>query len=76
MEEICRIIENALGLKAGSVNINDNKDTIKFWDSLGLLSILSGLEEKYGNKVTTIEDLSKVKSVKEIIEVLKRESII
>ncbi len=75
-EEVCRIIESALGLKVGSVRIDDNTKTIIQWDSLGLLSILSALEQQFGNKVASIDDLSSVKSVKEIIDILKRESII
>ena len=76
MEKICRIIERALGLDVGSVSIDDSMDTIENWDSLGLLSILSALEEKFGNKIAGIDDLASVKSVKEIISIFKRESII
>lgn len=74
-EKICRIIEEALELESGSVCVNDDTSTIETWDSLGLLSILSLLEERFGSKITAIEDLSSVKSVKEIIEIFKRESI-
>ncbi|MBU1932053.1 acyl carrier protein [Patescibacteria group bacterium] len=76
MEEIFRIIEKALELDAGTVGIDDSMDTISKWDSLGLLSILSALEQRYGGKVAAIEDLASVKSVKEIVDLLKRESII
>lgn len=75
-EEICRIIEKALGLEVDSVCIDDSMDTIEKWDSLGLLSILSGLEERFGNRVVSIDDLALVKSVKEIVNILKREEII
>lgn len=75
-EEIYRIIEKALGLKDGSVSLDDNMDTIKNWDSLGFLSILNAIEERFGNKVATIDDLASAKSVREIINILKRESII
>ena len=76
MEEIFRIIESALGLKKGSVSIEDNMNTIEKWDSLGFLSILSALEQRYGNRVAMIDDLATVKSVKEIIDIFKSESII
>lgn len=75
-KEICRIIERALGLKAGSVNADDSMNTVEKWDSLGFLSILSSLEERFGNKVAAIDDLSSAKSVKDIIDLLKRESVI
>ena len=51
-------------------------DTLKEWDSLGFVSILSALEVRFGSKVAAIEDLASVKSVKEIIRILKKESII
>ncbi len=76
MEEIFRIIESALGIKKGSVSSEDNMNTIEKWDSLGFLSILSALEQRYGNRVAMIDDLATVKSVKEIIDIFKSESII
>jgi len=76
MEEICRIIEHALELEKGSVGINDNMDTIEKLDSLGLLAVLSALEKRYGNKVASIDELTEAKSVKEIFDLLKRESLI
>lgn len=75
-QEICRIIEKVLELEVDEVSIADSMETIDKWDSLGLLSILTALEEKFGNKVAAIEDLSLVKSVKDIVRILKRESII
>lgn len=74
-EKVCRIIEEALDIEVGSVCVNDDTSTTTEWDSLGLLSILSLLEERFGSKITAIEDLSSVKSVKKIIEIFKRESI-
>jgi acyl carrier protein len=75
-QEICRIIEEALGLEVGSVNVNDTMDTIEKWDSIGFLSILSALEQRFGNKVASIDSLASVKSVREIIDVLKERSVI
>ena len=75
-KEICRIIERALGLSDNSVNVNDSMETIEEWDSLGLLTILSALEERFGNKIAAIDEISSVRSVKEIISILKNRSII
>ena len=74
--EVLRVIEDALDLKAGSVNVNDGVNTLEEWDSLGFLSILSALEKKFGNKVSAIDDLARVRSVREIIDIFKREGII
>lgn len=76
MEEICRLIEQALELEKGSVGVNDNFDTIEKLDSLGLLAVLSTLEKQYGNKIASIDELAGVKSVREIYNLLKRESLI
>ncbi len=74
-EEICRIIEEALEMKTGSVCVDDDNSTLEYWDSLGLLSILSLLEKRFGSKIAAIDDLASVRSVKEIIEVFEKESI-
>ena len=74
--DICNVIAEALGRRTGSVSILDGTNTIKEWDSLGFLSILSALEKRFGNKVAAIDDLATVKSVREIIGIFKREGII
>ena len=75
-QDIFNVIAEALGRKAGSVSINDSTETIEEWDSLGLLSILGALEKTYGNKVASIDDLAAVRSVREIVDIFKREHII
>lgn len=74
-EEICKIIEEALEMKAGSVCVNDDESTLENWDSLGLLSILSLLEKRFGSKIAAIDDLASVRSVKGILKIFKSESI-
>lgn len=73
--KICRIVESALALPAGSVTADGTMETIAGWDSLGLLSILSALEKEYGSRVAAIDDLSGVKSVREIVALFRREGI-
>ena len=74
-EKICRIVESALALPAGSVTAEGTAETIASWDSLGLLSILSALEKEYGARVAAIDDLSGVRSVKDIVALFEREGI-
>lgn len=74
--DICNVIAEALGLKRGNISVDDGTDTVQEWDSLGYLSILSALEKTFGNKVAAIDDLAAVKSVREIIDIFKREKII
>jgi len=75
-DEICRIIEQALELRSGSVTINDGVNTIKKWDSLGLLAILSALEKRFGNRIAALDGLASVRSVQDIVRVLKKEGIV
>jgi len=75
-QDIFNVIAEALGRKAGSVSIDDSIETIQEWDSLGFLSILGALEKTFGNKVAAIDDLAIVRSVKEIVDIFKREHII
>ncbi|OGX30080.1 MAG: hypothetical protein A2879_05475 [Omnitrophica WOR_2 bacterium RIFCSPHIGHO2_01_FULL_49_10] len=74
--DVCNVIAEALGRRAGSVSVDDGTNTIKEWDSLGFLSILSALEKRFGTKVAAIDDLATVRSVREIIDIFKREGII
>ena len=76
MQEICQLVETALELPSGRVAVHDGVKSIEEWDSLGLLNILSALEKKFGKAVTKIPELSRVKSVQDIIDVLKREKIV
>ena len=75
-KEIFKSIEDALGLQVNSIGIDDTVDTAGGWDSLGFLAILSALEKKFGNKVADIDDLARVQSVKEIVDIFKREELI
>ncbi|MBU0605760.1 MAG: acyl carrier protein [Candidatus Omnitrophica bacterium] len=74
--DICNVVAEALGLKPGNVSVNDGTETLREWDSLGFLSILGALENKFGAQVAAIDDLASVKSVKEIIDIFKKEGII
>ena len=73
--DICDVIAEALGMKPGSVTVKDGSHTIQVWDSLGFLAILSALETRFGSKVAAIDDLASVKSVREIMDIFKREGI-
>lgn len=74
--EICSVIEQALELKPGEVTVSDSAETIKKWDSLGLLAILTCLEKRFGSRVAEMDELAKVRSVREIVEIFRRENLI
>ncbi len=70
-DNIFKIIEEALELSKGSININSSQENVENWDSLGQLSILSALDEQSGGKVADIPELAGALSSKEIIDILK-----
>lgn len=65
--EIFKIIEEILELKEGTVNENSIHKDFKNWDSLGALTIVVALQEKY-ESIKTIPDDCVFKSVKDILK--------
>ena len=47
--EICRIVEDCLKLKKGSINENTKSSDVEEWDSLGQISIVMFLDKKYND---------------------------
>ena len=70
-EEVLKIIEEALKLGKGVININSNPNNVSEWDSLGHLNILMALDKKLDGKASGLSELAKAMSVKKIISVLK-----
>lgn len=76
MKTIEEIIERALQLKPGSVEETDDRNTIDGWDSLGHLRILTELDTEFEGKLAEVDELSQVKSVKGIKEVLRSRGLL
>ena len=70
-KEVFQIIEEALELSQGKININSSPDNVSEWDSLGHLNILMLLDKKLEGKASSVTELAKAMSVKKIITVLK-----
>ena len=70
-KEVFQIIEEALELGEGKININSRPDNVSEWDSLGHLNILMLLDKKLDGKASNLAELAKATSVKKIITVLK-----
>lgn len=75
-EEVIRVIEDALQLEKGGLNINSSTANVEGWDSLGHLSILIALDKLFDGKVAGIADMATADSVSKIIQVLKDNSLI
>ena len=54
----------------------DNYTKMDSWDSLAQLDIISALDKKLNGKIGKIKNIAEIKSVKKIITLLKKKSLI
>jgi acyl carrier protein len=73
---VIEIIAKKLKMSSAQVIKLDNFSKMKSWDSLAHLEILSSLDAKLKNNVNKIKNIADVKSVKKIISILKKKSLI
>ena len=71
---ISKIIETSLGIKKGKLKYTDNSDTISSWDSLGIINIITALENELECKFD-IDDYERFNSVKEINNIIIEKKI-
>ncbi len=74
--EIIKIISKILKMSPTNVEKIDNYTKMKSWDSLAHLDILSALDSRLNNKISKIKNISEVMSIKKIILILKKKSLI
>lgn len=74
--EIIKIISKILKMTPSSVEKIDNYTKMKSWDSLAHLDILSALDSRLNNKISKIKNISEVMSIRKIIIILKKKSLI
>ena len=74
--EIIKIISKILKMTPAKVEKIDNYTKMKSWDSLAHLDILSALDTRLNNKISKIKNISEVMSIKKIILILKKKSLI
>jgi acyl carrier protein len=56
---------------AGSITVDTLKKEIPAWDSLGVLTLIAGLDEDFGIQLTE-DEIQKMSSVKDILDLLQR----
>ena len=76
MNKIKQIIAEVLELGELEISDDDGRETIKEWDSLGHLSILSALDKELDGKAASIESLAGAKTVREIVQILEKEGLL
>ena len=74
--DVLKCIQDSLEYSDGVITIDTVAIDIETWDSLGHLSILSNLDKEFEGKVASIKELARAESVKEILQLLKENSLI
>ena len=75
-EDIVKIIAKILKMTPQNVEKIDNYTKMDSWDSLAQLDIISALDTKLNGKIGKIKNIAEIKSVKKIITLLKKKSLI
>ena len=75
-DDIYKIIAKILKTTPAKIIKTDKLTSIKAWDSLAQLDILSALDAKLGNQLSNLNDIASITSVKKLIKVLKKKSLI
>jgi acyl carrier protein len=64
-------ITDALGVQGRTVTLDDTRNSLAEWDSLGSLLLLSRLEEDH-HLVVSADEIAEIKSVKEVCDLLDK----
>ena len=75
-KDIIDIISKVLKLTPANVVKTDNYNKMKNWDSLAQLDIISAIDTKLNGKIGKVKNISEIQSVKKIISLLRKKSLI
>ena len=75
-EEIIKIISKILKISPKEIEKIDNYEKMDSWDSLAQLDIISAIDKKLNGRIGKIKNIAEIKSVKKIISLLKKKSLI
>ena len=75
-EEIIKIVAKILKMSPQKIEKIDNYEKMDNWDSLAQLDIISALDKRLNGKIGKIKNITEIKSVKKILSLLKKKSLI
>ena len=75
-KDIIDIISKVLKISPANVIKIDNYNKMKNWDSLAQLDIISAIDTKLNGKIGKVKNISEIQSVKKIISLLRKKSLI
>ena len=70
-DEIIKIIAKILKTTPSEIQKISDLKSVKEWDSLAHLDILCEMDEKLGNKLNDIKNISEITNIKKLINILK-----
>ncbi|MFA5974928.1 MAG: acyl carrier protein [Elusimicrobiota bacterium] len=74
--DVLATIQKALGADGKKITFNSRMGDSDVWDSLGHLGILAALDKQFQGKVAGIREMATADSVKTILQLLKKHSLI
>ena len=74
--DILKIISKILKISPQKIEKIDDYTKMENWDSLAQLDIISAIDKKLNGKIGKIKNIAEIKSVKKIISLLKKKSLI
>ncbi len=75
MKRLKNALSNVFGIKEDTINDKTSPDNVDTWDSLNGLMLVTELESKFNVKFT-MDEVTSVKCVKDIKEILKRHGVV
>ena len=74
--DILKIISKILKMGPQKIEKIDDYTKMESWDSLAQLDIISAIDKKLNGRIGKIKNIAEIKSVKKIISLLKKKSLI
>ena len=74
--DILKIISKILKMSPEKIEKIDDYTKMESWDSLAQLDIISAMDKKLNGRIGKIKNIAEIKSVKKIISLLKKKSLI
>ncbi len=74
--DILKIISKILKMSPQKIEKIDDYTKMESWDSLAQLDIISVIDKKLNGRIGKIKNIAEIKSVKKIISLLKKKSLI
>ncbi len=75
-EDILKIISKILKMSPQKIQKIDDYSKMENWDSLAQLDIISAMDKRLNGKIGKIKNIAEIKSVKKILSLLKKKSLI